>query len=261
MSRRNEKQFIPNAFQRIKLNIQNKRLKSKIQRIKKAHNIDITKTDNINVKETFKNKKELKEYFKDVSKVVGRKNFRFKKLKQGISVKEEKYTQLKQIVEKINLDYDTRKQKIIKNAKENLTEEVANAIERDIEQVDNKKRTRLSTGTFDDLSSLDFQKIIDRVNTPDDLEKIIERMSDTVFYNLEERDKMYRKNYIKAILNTHGINTQTEELIKIINAVDIDKFILGLYNPYSNTEIADFYDPQNQSEYIDYLIEYYKRLI
>lgn len=261
MSKRNQKQFKPNVFQRIRLYIQNRRLQSKIKRIKNVHNIDITKTDNVEVKETFKSKKELKDYFKDVSKVVGRKNFRFKKLKQGISVKEEQYKQLKQMVEKINIQYDTRKQKIIKNARENLTEEVANAIERDVEQVDKKKRTRLSSGTFDDLSSLDFQKIIDRVNTPDDLEKVIERMSDSVFYDLDARDKMYRKNYVKAILNTHGLNTQTEELIKIINAVDIDKFILGLYNPYSNTQIGDFYDPQNQSDYIDYLIEYYKKLL
>lgn len=261
MSRRNEKTYKPNIFQRVKLSVQNRRLKNKINRIKQVHSVDITKTEKVKVKETFKSKTELKNYFDDVSKIVGRKNFRYKKLDQGFSIREEKYQKAKGLIDDINKSYKERKEKIIKNAKENLSEEVATAIERDIKQVDKKKRTRLSTGTFDDLAEIDTLKRFGRLENEEDIDKLIKGLEDSDFYDLEKRDKMYQENYIKAIMNQYGLDEKTEKLIKIIKNVDIDKFILGLYNPYSNTAILDIYDPTNAEDYIDYLIEFYSRMV
>ena len=258
MPQRSDRNVKLNIFQRTRLKIQNIRLDRKLKRIKKVHNVDLSKTDNIKVTENFASKKEYKNYVKDIQKVLGRNNFNFKKLKSGASIKKDTEIKIRQVVEGINKSYRDRKISIIKDARENLSEEVADMIERDIEELDNKKRTRMLGGDFADLLSVDADKIVDSIIDEEDAMTKLEALTGD-FYDLEKRDLQYRDNYIKAILNEYGDTSETRELIRLIEGLEIEEFMLGYYNPYSNTQIKDIYDPQQVEEYVQHLTTFYEK--
>ena len=50
------------------------------------------------------------------------------------------------------------------------------------------------------------------------------------------------------------------EQIELINKMDIDDFMTTYYNPYSNTQIKDIYDPEQLIGYMDYLTKTFERL-
>lgn len=250
-----------NIFQRTRLKYQNIRLDRKIKRIKKVHGVDIGKTDNIEVKTEFSSKKSFKNYMSEISKVIGRNNFRFTKVKSGASVKVETIKEIERVATEINKSYEQRKENIVSNAKKYLSKEVANAIERDLEELDRKKdRTRLSSGDYVDLIELNTEKIVDKIQSQSGAEEVLKNLTTNKFYDLETRDKQYRTNYKNAILKQYGDNSDTRELLEIIDNMDLDKFMLGLYNPYSNTQLPDIYDEEQIDGYIEYLVAHYQTL-
>lgn len=260
MSQRGDRNVKLNILQRARLKIQNIRLDRKLKRIKKVHNVDLSETDNIKVVEKFASKKEYKNYVKDIQKVLGRNNFNFKKLKSGASIKKDTEIKIREVVEGINKSYSDRKISIIKNARENLSEEVADMIERDIEELDKKKRTRMLGGDFADLLEVDADKIVDSIIDEEDAVTKLEALTGD-FYDLNKRDLQYRDNYVKAILNEYGDTSETQELVGLIMELEIEEFMLGYYNPYSNTQIKDIYDPEQIDDYVQYLKVFYDRTI
>lgn len=202
----------------------------------------------------------IKNQFNKVAKALGLPSIGKVKLPSGNEVEKETYNKVKAQVDGINTAYRQRQKDIIRNAKQKLTREIAKTIEGDIEETNRKARRRLTSGKFDDLKELDFDNIIKNIQDEDELMKISDSLSDNEFYDLDKRDEMYRQNYIKAMYKNYGDNTDTRELEKILNSLDIDEFIMSYYNPYSNTQLKDFYDPEQVEEYIEYLKDYYTKM-
>lgn len=202
----------------------------------------------------------IKNQINKVANALGLPSIGKVKLPKGGEVSKETYNKVKSQVEGVNTAYRQRQQDIVRNAKQKLSREVARAIEQDIDETNRKARRRLTSGKFDDLKELDFENIIKNIENEDDLIKIGDSIATNEFYDLGMRDEMYRENYLKAMYKNYGDNTDTRELEKIIRDMDIDEFIMSYYNPYSNTQIKDFYDPEQVDEYISYLKDYFTKL-
>lgn len=256
MSRRNEDKFNLTETQINNLKKINLKLKTKIKRIKKVHNIDVE----VPVKTTFKNRKEFTQYLKETKEILKPTSLAYKKLPSGNSVSQSSLKELKKEVERINAAYRERQIKIVNLAKKNLSKEVADMIERDIEQTNIQEKKRLTSGKFDDLKELNVDKIINNLDSQEKLDNVIENIKTNDFYDLVVRDNTYRENYIKAIYKQFGDNTETEKLVGLIKDLSLDGFLLSYYNPYSNTEINDIYDDEQNEDYLDYLISYFTLL-
>lgn len=260
MSKRNEHNIELTEKELKELKKINLKLRNKINRIKKVHNVDIRKKG-VELKSSFKSKKDFKSYLKETQNVLKRTSFAHTKLPSGESVQTDTLKTLKSKVNEINEQYRNRQKNIVKSARKLFGEEIAFNIERDLEILNKKERTRLTSGDFDDLKELDIEKIVGRIKNQEDLELITEQLFDNQFYDLNERDLYYRENYIKALYETYGENDDTRELVELIEQVDIEDFMISYYNPYSNTQLKDFYDPNQVHDYVDYLKTYFRKLI
>lgn len=259
MSRRNGNNIKLTETEIKELKTINIKLRNKINRIKREHNVDIKK-QGVELKTNFANKKEYTDYLKRTKDVLKRSSFAHTKLPSGESVNTETLNTLKSRINEINEQYRNRQKDIVKSARKLFGEEIAFNIERDLEILNKKERTRLTSGNFDDLKELDVDKIVGRIQNQEDLELVTEQLFENDFYDLNKRDILYRENYVKAMYNTHGENDKTKELEKLVRELDINAFMVSYYNPYSNTQLQDFYDENQADDYIDYLISYFRRL-
>lgn len=214
-------------------------------------------------KETKKKQKKkesvIKKTFDKINKIIKPRK-KYIKLPSGLKVEKSKLNTIEKRVQEINKSYSDRKESIVSGAKRVFGKEVGRMIERDIEIKKDKHKLGLTNDTFDDLKELSFEGILKKINTEDDIEKFETQLLENEFYDLDKRDVRYRENYIKAMYNTYGENTDTEELEKIIRELDIEVFILSYYNAYSNTELKDFYDEFQTEDYLEYLKAYFTRL-
>lgn len=213
MSRRNVNNIKLTETELKELKKINLKLRNKINRIKRVHNVDI-KEKGVELKTSFRSKKEFKSYLKETQNVLKRTSFAHTKLPSGESVQTDTLKTLKSKVNEINEQYRNRQKDIVRSARKLFGEEIAFNIERDLEILNQKERTRLTSGDFDDLKELDIDKIVGRIQNQEDLELITEQLFENDFYDLNKRDLSYRENYIKAMYETYGENSDTKELEK-----------------------------------------------
>lgn len=259
MSKRVRNGYKPTIVDRIRLGITNIRAKRKLKKTEKKFSTKIKKEDFV-VKDTFETRDELKDYVKDIGKQLKEKDLGFEKLSTGVVVPKSKITQVRSRVKEINLGYEMKQSKIVRSTRKLFGDEIAEQVEKDLNELNASKRKRMMNADFEDLRKLDIDLIEKKISSEDDIDKLLTNLTENDYYQLDKREEAYRESYNKALIEVYGDNDDTNRLIELINKMDIDDFMTTYYNPYSNTQIKDIYDPEQLIGYIDYLTKTFERL-
>lgn len=162
--------------------------------------------------------------------------------RKDVRVSKAQYDKLDKFVTKYNEDLDKMTQNIIDNAYEVFPEIEAENMEMSIRRAVERENRRFSNTLFEDLRELNTEDLLERIKDNQEIEDFINQIINKDYYDLGERNEMYKENYIKALYNEWGETTETREIAKIIEDMDTDTFMLSYYNQYSGVDILAIYE-------------------
>lgn len=172
---------------------------------------------------------------------------------KGVGITEEQYLSVEQLIDGYNESLAEFRQKIIDMSTEHFDEVISSNMQDDIERAIERDKRRFNETLFEGLRDADPKGLIDRIDPDTDVDSYIRELLDNDYYDLEKRNIQYQENYITAVYNEYGENTDTDRLAALIRSLDNDTFMMSYYNNYLSTKLQEVYDFDKQEPYLEYL--------
>jgi hypothetical protein len=199
--------------------------KSKIRRVKKAHNIDLSDEIKLPSLSSFQNRKEFNNFKEDINKFnKGLKNdYKIVKNEQGVSF-------TKKEVRK----YEKAQKEAIKNAEEYYAKVKTE-----------EQKIFLKPSNLDIPRSIDLNDIRNRQNFEQRLQNLIKR-SDPEHFN--ERLERFRDNYIKSLEMSFNDSSRLRRVKDMINEIPPDYFLQMYKMNQAYLDFEVFYNPDQEMD-------------
>lgn len=205
----------------------------------------------------WKQDKKPKGAIKDIVKQTGS----YKINLYGKEVDVEKALKLEEFVDRYNEEIKAVRKELVDNLYKYLDPLIAQNVELNIQRAVEREEMRFNSATYDDLRDLDFKQFSSKILEATDFDEALADMLDKTYYNIQQRHEMYRENYIKAMFNEIGENTETLELAERLRNVSIDKFMVSYYDVYSDIDINFWYnDGSTTDERVNKVNAYFDEL-
>lgn len=179
----------------------------------------------------------------------------------GKKISVEKAVKLEDFVDKYNKAISETRKELIENIEKYLDPLVAENIILNIQRATDRPEMSFTNAAFDDLRDLDFEQFTERVLRENDFDVALADMLDKSYYNIQKRYEQYRENYIKAMYNEMGENTETVELAERLRSMSLDKFMVSYYDVHSGIQIDYWYpDKYGENPRVQKVHDYFDRL-
>jgi hypothetical protein len=196
--------------------------KAKIRNVKKKHQIDLTDEIRLPSLSSFQTRKEFNDFTEFVSKFnKGLKNdYKIVKNDKGES-----------FTKKEIKTYEHKQKEAIRLAKEHYEKTTAE-----------QQKIFLKPNNLDIPRNIPW-KDLNRTNFNQRLENLTKR-SDPDYFN--ERDELFKTNYIKSILGSFNEREVVEEIVELIQAIPADKFY-DIYKEFLEYFDFELFDSEGQT--------------
>jgi hypothetical protein len=197
--------------------------KSKIRRVKKAHNIDLSDEIKLPSLSSFQNRKEFNNFKEDINKFnKGLKNdYKIVKNDQGVA-----------FTKKEVKAYEKKQKEAIQLAEEHYQKTKSE-----------NQKIFLKPSNLDIPRKIDLNDIRTRENFKNRMENLTKR-SDPDYFNY--RDELFKTNYIKSILGSFNEREVVNEIVELLQAIPADRFY-DIYKEYLEFFDFELFDSEGQS--------------
>ena len=197
--------------------------KAKMRRLKKDHGIDLTDEISLPSLSSFQTRKEFNNFKEDINKFnKGLKNdYKIVKNDQGIAF-------TKKEVKK----YERKQKEAIQLAEEHYAKT----------KTENQK-IFLKPSNLDIPRKIDLNDIKTRENFKTRMENLTKRSNPDYF---NERDELFKTNYIKSILGSFNEREVVNEIVELIQAIPADRFY-DIYKEYIDYFDFELFDSEGQA--------------
>jgi hypothetical protein len=219
----------------------NNRVYSKKSRLKKLDLLPDIQTKGIT---EFETRKEFNAYVKEMEAFTSRQN-QYTRNEKGATLPVQTLQNIEKEIARINKEKLKRKEMIEERAFTFAGEETGMKA--------GERLTFIKERRFESLIPLKFNP--DRYRNISEMEKHLEQIRKSHKGDfLKEKDTLYKKNYLQAIANVHGDESQ---LYKIVKRMPLAKFIQFYYTE-TLAEMTYIYDKVLRNEIHDMLVQLYK---
>jgi hypothetical protein len=197
--------------------------KAKMRRLQKQHGIDLTNEISLPSLSSFQNRKEFNHFKEDINKFnKGLKNdYKIVKNDQGIAFTKKEI--------KI---YERKQKEAIQLAEEHYAKT----------KTENQK-IFLKPSNLDIPRKIDLNDIKTRENFKTRMENLTKRSNPDYF---NERDELFKTNYIKSILGSFNEREVVNEIVELIQAIPADRFY-DIYKEYIDYFDFELFDSEGQA--------------
>jgi hypothetical protein len=197
--------------------------KAKMRRLKKDHGIDLTDEISLPSLSSFQTRKEFNNFKEDINKFnKGLKNdYKIVKNDQGIA-----------FTKKEVKNYERKQKEAIQLAEEHYAKT----------KTENQK-IFLKPSNLDIPRKIDLNDIKTRENFKTRMENLTKRSNPDYF---NERDELFKTNYIKSILGSFNEREVVNEIVELIQAIPADRFY-DIYKEYIDYFDFELFDSEGQA--------------
>jgi hypothetical protein len=197
--------------------------KAKMRRLQKQHGIDLTNEISLPSLSSFQNRKEFNNFKEDINKFnKGLKNdYKIVKNEQGVAF-------TKKEVKK----YERKQKEAIELAEQHYAKT----------KTENQK-IFLKPSNLDIPRKIDLNDIKTRENFKTRMENLTKRSNPDYF---NERDELFKTNYIKSILGSFNEREVVNEIVELIQAIPADRFY-DIYKEYIDYFDFELFDSEGQA--------------
>jgi hypothetical protein len=197
--------------------------KAKMRRLQKQHGIDLTDEISLPSLSSFQNRKEFNNFKEDINKFnKGLKNdYKIVKNEQGVAF-------TKKEVKK----YEKKQKEAIELAEQHYAKT----------KTENQK-IFLKPSNLDIPRKIDLNDIKTRENFKTRMENLTKRSNPDYF---NERDELFKTNYIKSILGSFNEREVVNEIVELIQAIPADRFY-DIYKEYIDYFDFELFDSEGQA--------------
>jgi hypothetical protein len=197
--------------------------KAKTRRLQKQHGIDLTNEISLPSLSSFQERKEFNNFKEDINKFnKGLKNdYKIVKNEHGVA-----------FTKKEVKNYERKQKEAIQLAEEHYAKT----------KTENQK-IFLKPSNLDIPRKIDLNDIKTRENFKTRMENLTKR-SDPDYFN--ERDELFKTNYIKSILGSFNEREVVNEIVELIQAIPADRFY-DIYKEYIDYFDFELFDSEGQA--------------
>ncbi len=159
----------------------------------------------------------------------------------------EQLAQIEKFVDEYNIEIEQIRLELFDEIRKHLDPIASENTILTIQDVVDRKEMKFDRAEFDDLRDLDFQQFANKILEGKDFDQTFDLHTSKIYYNIKERQELYRENYIKAMYNALGETSETKELAERLMSMDISKFMVSYYDLTSTIQI-DYWYPEGTAE-------------
>lgn len=182
------------------------------------------------------------------------------KVTDKTSISESEKDKLKRLIEEYNESIVKFREELIEAGHEYFDPITASNMEDYITMAVEREKRRFTDNVYDDLRELSEEAVFSKITDDFTLQQAIEKLEGSDYYNLEKRNELYRENWINALKNEYGENSDTLRIISKVKDMDLDTFMLSYYNQWADVWIGVIYDVTQQGQFLKRVEDFFDDL-